>query len=602
MYLKKLRILNYKGFRDSGWLEFGPGFNVVIGQNNSGKTAILECVRLQNGENKPHKNIDLPRNFPLDQASKFEFDLSVCGSELIESVQRTKRQFVIPKTHGENQEIINFVFYSNSFDVKLLVYPGSEYSGRVFPSFDSRFIITDLAHTVGPSISIDKIDVIGTNHNPKIDQIPQIINAGLSSQFYFFKAERLNIGTYPISDEVILMPNAANLPAVIANLTNRSPSKTQEFNQNVTSIFPSIKLIQAPNVGNQYRIRIWNSDPDTDRDDLAAFLEDSGSGIGQVLAILYVAMTMPPSVIAIDEPNSFLHPGATKKLLQILKQYKHQYIISTHSTDIISSVEPDTLHLVQWRDGESRVTALDASEVSDMRIVLNEVGIGLSDVFAADQVVWVEGQTEQECFPRIVRHRQGQMPLGLSFLAVIDTGDFEAKDWKARKIWQLYKRLGSANGILPVAVAFSLDSEERTDDIKQEMKKETGGVMHFLPRRAYENYLLSPSAIVAVINPDLEADKVVSDNDIKDWIKANGKDFHPKKTAPDDENWDDWVGICEAAKLLHKLFGDISHATVEYRKTQHSIALTDWLLENSPDTLKELIDYVMGLLPKTPST
>jgi AAA domain, putative AbiEii toxin, Type IV TA system len=351
-------------------------------------------------------------------------------------------------------------------------------------------------------------------------------------------------------------------------------------------------------VGNQYRIRIWNSDPSTDRDDLAAFLEDSGSGIGQVLAILYVAMTMPPSVIAIDEPNSFLHPGATKKLLQILKQYKHQYIISTHSTDIISSVEPDTLHLVQWHDGESKVTALNATQIDDMRIVLNEVGVGLSDVFAADQVVWVEGQTEQECFPRIVRHRQGQVPLGLSFLAVIDTGDFDARDWKARKIWQLYKRLGEGNGVLPVPAAFSLDSEGRTNALKQEMKKETGGKMHFLPRRAYENYLLIPSAIVAVINSSLDADKAVTVDAVEDWINANGKAFHPNKTAPDTASWDDWVKNCNAAKLLHKLFGDLSHATLEYRKTQHSIALTDWLLEHSPDTLKELSDYVMGLLPK----
>jgi hypothetical protein len=598
MYLKKLRILNYKGFRDSGWLEFGPGFNVVIGQNNSGKTALLECIRLQNGENKPHRSADIPRNFPLDQNSRFEFDLIVRGSELVESVQRTKRQFQIPKTHGDNQDIAKYLFYGNYIDVKLVAYPGATYLGRAFPSFESGFIATDLTHIIGPSSDIEKIDVLGHNHSPKTDQIPEIIHSGLSGKFYFFKAERLNIGTYPMSDEIVLQPNAANLPAVIANLTNRSLPKTQEFNRNVTSIFPSIKLIQAPNVGNQYRIRIWNSDPSTDRDDLAAFLEDSGSGIGQVLAILYVAMTMPPSVIAIDEPNSFLHPGATKKLLQILKQYKHQYIISTHSTDIISSVEPDSLHLVQWQDGESKVTALDASQVRDMRIVLNDVGVGLSDVFAADRVIWVEGQTEQECFPKIVRHGGIKIPLGLSFLAVHNTGDFEAKDWAARKIWEMYKQLSNANGILPVATAFSLDSETRTLKEKHDLARETEGKMHFLPRRAYENYLLSPSAIADVINQSLDADKAVSNTDVEDWIKAHGKDFHPKSIAPDTGNWNDWVRDCDAAKLLHKLFGDISDATVEYRKTQHSIALTDWLLENSPEALKELSGYVIGLLPK----
>ena len=116
-------------------------------------------------------------------------------------------------------------------------------------------------------------------------------------------------------------------------------------------------------------------------------LEDCGAGVGQVLAILYVAMTMPPSVIIIDEPNSFLHPGAAKKLLQILAGYDHQYIISTHSTDIISSVGPTTLHLVQWANGESKVTPLDIDKQDNLRLVLSEVGIGLSDIFAADRVI-----------------------------------------------------------------------------------------------------------------------------------------------------------------------------------------------------------------------
>jgi hypothetical protein len=71
-----------------------------------------------------------------------------------------------------------------------------------------------------------------------------------------------------------------------------------------------------------------------------------------------------------------------------------------------------------------------------------------------------------------------------------------------------------------------------------------------------------------------------------------------KSTLPDTENRDGWTRNCDAPNLLKKLFADVSHATVEYRKTQHSIALTDWILAHEPDTLTELIDYVVGLLPK----
>lgn len=50
-------------------------------------------------------------------------------------------------------------------------------------------------------------------------------------------------------------------------------------------------------------------------------LAESDTGIGQVLAILYVViMAKYNQVIIIDEPQSFLHPGAVRKLIEILKQ------------------------------------------------------------------------------------------------------------------------------------------------------------------------------------------------------------------------------------------------------------------------------------------
>jgi len=56
MYISKFKIFNYKSFKDSTLLEFKPGINVIIGQNNVGKTAFLEALEL-NFENTPHKNV-----------------------------------------------------------------------------------------------------------------------------------------------------------------------------------------------------------------------------------------------------------------------------------------------------------------------------------------------------------------------------------------------------------------------------------------------------------------------------------------------------------------------------------------------------------------
>ncbi len=53
MRIAKIKIRNYKSFRESGELEFTSGFNIIAGQNNTGKTALLEALGLRFNPN-PH--------------------------------------------------------------------------------------------------------------------------------------------------------------------------------------------------------------------------------------------------------------------------------------------------------------------------------------------------------------------------------------------------------------------------------------------------------------------------------------------------------------------------------------------------------------------
>ena len=49
----------------------------------------------------------------------------------------------------------------------------------------------------------------------------------------------------------------------------------------------------------------------------------------------------------------------------------------------------------------------------------------------------------------------------------------------------------------------------------------------------------------------------------------------------------------DAPLLLSDLF---SEYVVEYRKTLHSVELTEWLLANDPEHLRELLDYLVSLV------
>ena len=135
-------------------------------------------------------------------------------------------------------------------------------------------------------------------------------------------------------------------------------------------------------------------------------LEHSGSGIGQVLAILYVVLTSNHSrTVLIDEPQSFLHPGAARKLIELLRAEfpQHQFVVSTHSPSVINAADPDAILLARNDQTTSTLDQVDMKQASAVRGYLAEVGASLADVYGADRILWVEGPTEEACFPKVLR-------------------------------------------------------------------------------------------------------------------------------------------------------------------------------------------------------
>ncbi len=56
MYIARFKIENYKSFLSSQELDLTPGFNVVVGPNNVGKTALVEALSLR-FDNRPHRSM-----------------------------------------------------------------------------------------------------------------------------------------------------------------------------------------------------------------------------------------------------------------------------------------------------------------------------------------------------------------------------------------------------------------------------------------------------------------------------------------------------------------------------------------------------------------
>jgi predicted ATPase len=602
MKILKFNLANYKSFRSSGWLDFSPGFTVVIGRNNSGKSALIESFRLVENNNHPHRMLSLPPEAPLDQQSFVDFELSISGDELRNTLLTHGGDRSIPVSPQLRDDASNHEAALTIFDTSKLstLNLKAEFSSGLrsssYPSHNH--------FKAEPNIAAKSVLVRGDRRTQSVtahgisgnlnDDLPVLAHQAYPKNIYVFKAERLGVGKTDAVEATILRPDATNLAAVLGTWQGASVNRFAKYNEHITEILPSIQRVSVAMVQREFEIRVSQFDPKYERDDLAIPLQDCGTGVGQVLAILYVAMTVKSGVIVIDEPNSFLHPGAAKKLIQILSNYEHQYILATHSADLIATAKPGVVHLVKWEDGQSKVEQIDSGKVDDLRNVLVEIGVSFSDLFGYDRAIWVEGPTEEICFPLILERVLKRVELGLIFVAVRNTGDFEKKRDRKKLIWEIYEKLSSGGLLLPTAVSFSFDREDRIEQDIDDLRRQSKGRAHFISRLTYENYLLVPEAIAALVNSlPREGKPAMTPEGVTDWLKQNGGQFGAKWNG--DIADIDWLAKVHAPQLLKKLLNELVSVGDNFEKTSHSKFLTLWLIDNRPDELAEIAQHI-GIL------
>lgn len=608
MRLTNIQIRNYKSFEDSGRIELAPGINVVVGRNNAGKSSLLEAMTCR-FDSRPHRSIrSVPqRDSPVNSWSRIDFALNLSGDELRKALLAAGGRFRLPtEADYRSDERRAFEQLNNLFQRRLSLryeyrteggVPALQVAGADYVDYRLTAEHQRSLFEVKPDRTGFSFQGFGNPDAPG-DEMGFKIGEYLRRRIFAFRAERYSVGRSEFGVRTELVPNASNLPEVL-NTLQGNPKRFLRFNEYVREIFPTIQNVSVLPRGGHLEIAVWTTDPALERDDLAVALDECGTGVGQVLAILYATITSPgDQVIIIDEPNTFLHPGAARKLMEILRQFpEQQFIVATHSAEVISAAKPDRILLLKWDDGRSAITPIDFLDTEAMRSTLREVGASLGDVFGADRVVWVEGTTEAECFPMIL-DRVLRLPLvGTAIIAIRDTGTLESKRADANAIWGIYERLSQGAALLPPSIAFSFDREGRTLREMEDLARRSAGRVRFLPRRMYENYLLAPEGITALLNnmgafenAPCAVERVIQ------WLREHHGKFLSVNHRELALGSDEWFRHVDGAKLLQGLVQDLSEAREEYRKTRDSVWITRWLIENRPQTLAELVEYLRALV------
>ena len=295
----------------------------------------------------------------------------------------------------------------------------------------------------------------------------------------------------PLTPEVALRlaSDGSNLPAVLNHLMSGGDLEAfDEIKGFLHSALPDLGRVKAA-LGDKGVIDVSMSP----RKGFDIPLADMGSGVEQLLMIGTILATEGPRPnLFLEEPESHLHPGAQRFLMEHLLRNANQLVVATHSPLFVDLARGHSTHLVRRRGQRTSIEGVSWTASSDA--LFDELGVRNSDVLMSDAVLFVEGKTDGQLL-RIWSERLGRGLAERTITMISTEGGSNARTKvpvQARVLDEISRRT-------PVPSLCVVDRDERS---RAEMERLTDGLsnlVHVLERREIENYLLDPVPIMAAL-------------------------------------------------------------------------------------------------------
>jgi ABC-type cobalamin/Fe3+-siderophores transport system ATPase subunit len=616
MWIKEVQVSNYARFQAPEVFKFARSRTAIVGQNNVGKSTLLKAISSGFTLNT-NKDRDFINKNPSILNSALHLVASLKGDEILPSILRhisTGGACSIPLrgTQGLSEHEINRLT-ARVFDgeeVSVQIGKRAESSGGIYSSIkfieskNMTFEENKRPSAGYPSFRLDSSKALAFQAmSGDLNNFITIVLNHILGNVFWFKAERQNAAVCASQSPVVLAPNCENLAAVIDDI--QLGQAFQKIQSSLSSVIPTVKKVgsmQKRGSQNEREILVWSTSQG-ERDE-GVSLADCGSGVGQVLAILTAAMAdHAPRTLLIDEPNSFLHPAATKNLMSILSELKHhQIIIATHSMEALRAFDPETVVMLEARGSETIATTFKGGDLAATRRMLSDLGVSVADVTGADYCVWVEGQTEADVFPYLAAKLLPDFARRIVFPRVGTTGAFDGRRKRDKaELLQIYRNLSEAVVMMPSSTTFLFDREARSKEDRADLEREMKGKIAFLPRYCFENYLLDAEIIAEALKdrPGV-AETALDTAKIEAWWTAHAGEvaYWPKGTPPKPTTDQTWRKDINAAKLLSDMVDDLSGGNAQYRKTADSVAIAKLLLDQKSEAFQEVADIIQRFLPK----
>ena len=163
-----------------------------------------------------------------------------------------------------------------------------------------------------------------------------------------------------------LAPNGQNLASVLYSIQQNHPATWKDIEEILETTYPGFHSITFPPEGGDGKVvlRWWEYPYERDKGFSANLLSD---GTLKFLCLVAILKTPdPPPLICIDEPELGLHPDWIKIVAELLQSAaeRTQVVVTTHSPQLVSKLDPDQVIVVEKKEGKSQFTHLSNAELA----------------------------------------------------------------------------------------------------------------------------------------------------------------------------------------------------------------------------------------------
>ncbi|WP_434353941.1 AAA family ATPase [Psychrobacter sp. HD31] len=453
MYLSKIKISNYRNFKDQEII-FNDGMNVIIGHNNAGKTNLIQALSLviDTTKSKRLSIDDFHKNISLDELKSSPPKITISVT-IAKGEEETPDDLVtianwLTKLENSYEALLTYEFFlpekkHNSYIEALSVFTESndepaedklktiDKAWKVIKQDFLRFYVYKIwggdvsNQATADSESLQKFDF------QFLDAIRDVERDMLSGQNtllrevfdFFMDYEIKKDGSKTFEQKAEEIKNkkeqfTQKADVLIEDLTKRIKEGKKEILSYATKTGASFNKAKPSFTGSIAESEMYSVLKLIVEYESGITIPATHNGLGYnnliFMSLLLAKMQVNANIkyldnnakvfntLAIEEPEAHLHPAMQYKFLKFLNENKsdkkvRQVFVTTHSTHITSALSLDQIICLHNDNGQTQVGYPKKvfPETKNKKYVQRFLDATKSDMLFAQKVLFVEGIAEQ---------------------------------------------------------------------------------------------------------------------------------------------------------------------------------------------------------------